>query len=315
MDFDAMSGDADVPDDEQLNEMMASYEGELMLYQLLDRTSARTHSKPALMAANEVPAWLGEECWPSKYRQLMQGMMSVLEPNAKQGKKRDCADMESWDEGSMLSEDLPAAESSLRKRKEIVYDDGLTDLQFQRMLENEQDMIVKQQQQAKALKKARASASEVHQELAKAVQELQKLKRADGSIVAALFLEKPSKQYYPDYYDIIETPISLKEISQRLRQGKYGFFEELELDFALMAHNARTYNTDQSPVFLCCETIRREFYSRASRVMAKFGFESWLARRCRRQVTGCCPTIAAPFKWHWRLLHRRTRSERRASLE
>lgn len=278
-DFDSYAGDADVPDDEQLNEMMASYEGELLLYQQVDaqRSAKRPNSgKPPLMGANEIPPWLLETNWPTKYKQVMVGMMTVSDPNDIRKRKKTAAVLGNaniWDDDSVaFSEDssipAPPESSFLRKRKEVIYDDGLTELQFQRMVEQEQDVKEKEQQQLR-VKKLETPA--VCMEMFKAVQEIQKLRTEDGNLLAGLFLEKPSKALYPDYYVLIETPISLKEISKRLKQGGYDYFEEVELDFALMSHNARTFNTAQSAVFHCAEAIRREFYSRASRSLLKHG--------------------------------------------
>jgi ATP-dependent helicase STH1/SNF2 len=271
-DFDSSAADADVPDDDQLNEMMACYDGELLMYQEMDSQFKRRTDVQPLMGANELPTWLTESNWPSKYRQLMIGMMTISEPEKKRGRKRDStalATPKADEEGSVFSEEpIYNTETSLRKRKEVVYDDGLTDFQFQRLLEQEQDAKMKQAQQQKQTKK---EVPEVNMDLIKAIQEIQKLHRSDGSLLAGLFLEKPSKHYYPDYYSLIEEPISLKEIIQKLRQGKYEYFEEIELDFALMSHNARIYNTDQSPVFHCSEEIRREFYAKASKCLQKHG--------------------------------------------
>lgn len=264
--------DADVPDDEQLNEMMATYDGEMALYQEIDRQRIVNSSKPALMNGNEIPPWLMETNWPSKYRQLMQSMMSP-EPSVKNAEKQmDGSLLFDGDDRSELSDEMNSVtvknvSSALRKRKEVIYDDGLTDFQFQRLLEQEQDVIAKPQVGRPSKK---VGGHPVFADLIKVVQELQRMRTANGGLLAELFLEKPSKYHYPDYYELIKSPISLKEILQRLRQAKYDHFEEVEQDFALMSHNARSYNTEQSPVFYMSETLRKEFYARASRCLLKY---------------------------------------------
>lgn len=64
-----------------------------------------------------------------------------------------------------------------------------------------------------------------------------------------LFLELPSRQDYPDYYDVIQRPISLEEIRDRAKAGIYredgGLFQQ---DFATMWANARKYNVEGSEV-------------------------------------------------------------------
>ncbi|RKP15145.1 SNF2 family N-terminal domain-containing protein [Piptocephalis cylindrospora] len=64
-----------------------------------------------------------------------------------------------------------------------------------------------------------------------------------------LFLELPSRQDYPDYYDVIQRPVSLEEIRDRAKAGVYhddgGL---LQKDFATMWANARQYNVEGSEV-------------------------------------------------------------------
>jgi chromatin structure-remodeling complex subunit RSC4 len=60
-----------------------------------------------------------------------------------------------------------------------------------------------------------------------------------------LFLRIPSKKLYPDYFDIIKTPISIHEITAKAQKNLYTP-EEFQADFDLLARNARTYNDKDS---------------------------------------------------------------------
>ncbi len=325
----------DLPDDEQINEMMASYAGEMQLYQAMDAQRLRSklahwaslhqvtdvkHAPPLpsrLMGAVERPYWLTTECWPTKYSVLMQDMMAA-EPGKKGRKKKSgsgggvdfssalptgqssatlhseghMAEVDSGSEedgsDSLMDEEQQqhlVAGKVMRKRKDVSYDDGMTDLQYTRYLEKQQDnqergIVEAPPQQQVAIKKppkhidadGAAVCGPAHKALLKALKEVQKVRRADGvSFVCDLFVEKPPKALYPDYYALIETPISLKEVTARLRKGAYRFLEEVETDLALMAHNARTFNMDTSQVFSDCETVRREFFQRAVLLRQKFG--------------------------------------------
>lgn len=73
--------------------------------------------------------------------------------------------------------------------------------------------------------------------------------RLEGRAVIELFTEIPDANMYPDYRDIVETPISLHEIRKRVRVGAYENDDSFIADFELMADNARAYNGDESPVF------------------------------------------------------------------
>ena len=53
---------------------------------------------------------------------------------------------------------------------------------------------------------------------------------------------------------------------------EYTYFEEIENDFCLMSDNCRIFNTDISPIYKDCETIRKEFYNKCSSIpVEKYG--------------------------------------------
>ncbi|GMM38334.1 RSC chromatin remodeling complex ATPase subunit [Saccharomycopsis crataegensis] len=71
----------------------------------------------------------------------------------------------------------------------------------------------------------------------------------NNALLCELFLKLPSKKLYPDYYQIIEKPISISEISKNLKQNKYASYYDLINDFKLMIQNAKTYNEPESFVY------------------------------------------------------------------
>ncbi|EEB17796.1 conserved hypothetical protein [Pediculus humanus corporis] len=50
----------------------------------------------------------------------------------------------------------------------------------------------------------------------------------------------------PDYYDIIKKPLDIKKIFNRIEDGKYSDFDDLEKDFTQMCKNAQIYNEEPS---------------------------------------------------------------------
>lgn len=46
-----------------------------------------------------------------------------------------------------------------------------------------------------------------------------------------MFMEKPSKKSYPDYYDVISEPIDMLTIENNIRSEKYNSEEEILNDF------------------------------------------------------------------------------------
>lgn len=91
---DGEEDDNDMPDDEQINTMMATYEGEMELYQEMDAARERARKAqwvqlhqnqsgqlppypPRLTPASEKLTWLTETCWPKKYATIMEDMMNT----------------------------------------------------------------------------------------------------------------------------------------------------------------------------------------------------------------------------------------------
>ncbi|XP_061428677.1 LOW QUALITY PROTEIN: protein polybromo-1 [Lethenteron reissneri] len=72
---------------------------------------------------------------------------------------------------------------------------------------------------------------------------------ASGRRLVDLFMVRPSRKDYPDYYKIILEPIDMRNIEQNIRADKYTSQEALMDDFQLMFRNARHYNEEGSQVY------------------------------------------------------------------
>lgn len=70
-----------------------------------------------------------------------------------------------------------------------------------------------------------------------------------GRRLCDLFMVKPSKKDYPDYYQVILEPMDLRTIESNIRAERYVSEEALMNDMKLMFRNARHYNEEGSQVF------------------------------------------------------------------
>ncbi|KAL9647454.1 hypothetical protein ABK040_006815 [Willaertia magna] len=84
----------------------------------------------------------------------------------------------------------------------------------------------------------------------------------DGRAVALPFLELPDRKSFPDYYDIIGQPICLNTIEQKIRNGMYKTFDDMERDINLLVANAQKYNQEGSDIYNDAATIRELFIKR-----------------------------------------------------
>ncbi|XP_045931220.1 polybromo 1, like isoform X3 [Micropterus dolomieu] len=64
-----------------------------------------------------------------------------------------------------------------------------------------------------------------------------------------LFMVKPSKKDYPDYYKVILEPMDLKTIEHNIRNERYTTEDALMEDMRVMFRNARHYNEEGSQVY------------------------------------------------------------------
>ncbi|XP_063225163.1 protein polybromo-1 isoform X3 [Bacillus rossius redtenbacheri] len=71
----------------------------------------------------------------------------------------------------------------------------------------------------------------------------------DGRQPILMFMEKPSKKLYPDYFQVITEPIDMLTIQANINAEKYNSEEEIISDFKLMFNNCRQYNEEGSMIY------------------------------------------------------------------
>lgn len=72
-----------------------------------------------------------------------------------------------------------------------------------------------------------------------------------------MFMEKPSRKDYPDYYQVICDPIDMKSIDINIKGDKYLTEEALLNDFKLMFSNCRQYNEEDSLIYRDADTLEQ----------------------------------------------------------
>lgn len=98
---------------------------------------------------------------------------------------------------------------------------------------------------AKRQNLANDSTSDKHGALFKSLGQV----KVEGRSIIELFTEIPDANMYPDYRDVVKSPVSLAEIGKRVKKGAYANDQDLLDDFELMAENAKAYNGEESPVY------------------------------------------------------------------
>ena len=78
---------------------------------------------------------------------------------------------------------------------------------------------------------------------------------SDGHATSDIFMDLPVKKHYPDYYQVIQHPVSIKQLRKKLKQDKIELYETLVEELRIMCQNAKTYNEEGSWVYTDAEQI------------------------------------------------------------
>lgn len=267
----------DYEDDDDLNEIIARNDEELKLFREMDIDRdmlvpyGPTHELPRLMSEKELP--------PAYHK----------------------------DHDVLVTDFFSIAGPGKRERKETAYDDGLTEEEWLRAVDEGEDL-------AELSKKGRGARNKLTNDVSQATSPaasstgkrsrhsraasidpveptprkrvrtgagpsslgkrdslstaarsaltkifntiLQKMDEAEYQTEGApdrgrtdVFLVLPPRKMYPDYYQLIRRPISIKEIKHRIKTNEYSTIHEFRGDFELMFANARKYNEEGSFVW------------------------------------------------------------------
>lgn len=260
------SDDGDEDDDgseasekENLNELLSNNESDYQLYESFDREREVVGGALELFVGDEtVPDW-------------------IRFPNSGPGAK-------SFD--PFASVDIDGS----RKRKAVAYDDGLTEKQFLRIMENNAV------EEERAKKKAKVARSAARGSLSDNMEEDEPEEVEDGSTlltdwtyrkliscakavvslkdaskkrrISEIFLEKPDPATFPDYYELIEKPVAINDILRKCRAKMYSNVTEFRADWKLMFENAVKFNGEGSWVVEDATALEKEL----DRVLKKNGF-------------------------------------------
>ncbi|XP_071859810.1 ATP-dependent helicase brm-like [Bombus fervidus] len=234
----------EVPDDETVNQMIARTEGEFEIFQKLDLERRREEAKMGLnrksrlLEEAELPDWL----------------------------VKDDDEVEKW--ASEEEEDKFLGRGS-RQRKEVDYTDSLTEREWLKAIDEdvaeyeEEEEDDKKKKNTRRRKKKGEEDNELMLKKRKRTSIDPKIKRtlkkllmavinyADntGRILSEPFMKLPSKRELPDYYEIIKKPLTINKLLQKIEDGKYTDFDELEKDFMQLCKNAQIYNEEASLIY------------------------------------------------------------------
>jgi hypothetical protein len=246
---------------EDLNELLSNNEADFQLYSEYDKKLEAEGKGPAPLftSPSDVPDW-------------------ILHPQA-----------------TGRQSVFTAASDDTRKRKEVAYDDGMTEKQFMRMMDKQaiqEENAKKKQKKGKGRPVTKVLAFDDEEPLDDAPLDdaptgsslltdwtYRKLISCGKAVVALkdpstkrrlseIFLEKPDPATFPDYYEIIEKPIAINDILRKCRAKIYDSIAEFKDDWKLIFNNAAKFNGIDSWVVQDAQALEKEL----ERILKKNGF-------------------------------------------
>lgn len=238
----------EVPDDETVNQMIARTEGEFELFQKMDLERRRedaklgTARKGRLIEESELPDWLVKEDDEVNVIDYDEEEEKILERGSRKRKEVDYTDSlteKEWlkaidEEGAYEDEEDEEEEKKAKKKRG----------KRKRKGDDDDDEIIPTSSKKK--KSNSGAESRLKRQMRNLMNIVVKYTDSDGRVLSEPFMKLPSKSKLPDYYDIIKKPLDIKKIFNRIDDGKYADFDDLEKDFIQMCKNAQIYNEEAS---------------------------------------------------------------------
>lgn len=79
----------------------------------------------------------------------------------------------------------------------------------------------------------------------------------EGRPIYPAFQFLPSKRRYPEYFSVIDSPIDLKTIAQKIQGGEYTNLNELDRDLQTMCRNACNFNEPGSQIYKDAKVLKK----------------------------------------------------------
>jgi SWI/SNF-related matrix-associated actin-dependent regulator of chromatin subfamily A member 2/4 len=246
---------AEIPNDEQLNFLMARNSDEFDLFQQMDKENEKYEidyykklgiaRKPRLMEESEIPKWLLqketkiENMEDSYGRGLRERkLVQYIDANNKEA-------LDEFDDDDDEEEEEDEDETS-KKRKLV--------------------QVVKKSE--KSNKKPK-NETQLQKNISNIITQLTKYE-VEKRKIASIFLHLPD---FVEYYSVIKNPISFNEMKKKNSENSYQNILEFEKDLNLMSSNAKLYNSDVSIIYKDSVSLIKYYFQIKKNYSFKDDFE------------------------------------------
>lgn len=261
----------EVPDDEVVNLMISRSEDELELFKKMDvERKEQDGERPRLILEEELPEWLVKEDDEVEDPFTYEEDETILGRGSRQRKEVDYTDSlteKEWLKAIDGENDIDESMGKFQRsnRQAAIYSAGPSLTMLSRSpLAGEDDRDRKRRSKKRKNRRGESDDSDgdlplkrkrvqvdpkIKKQMNKVMKEVIRFADDQGRVLSDPFMKLPSRQKLPDYYEIIKKPVDIKKIQQRIEDGKYYDFTELEKDFVQLCQNAQIYNEETSLIY------------------------------------------------------------------
>ncbi|AOW06286.1 YALI0E32307p [Yarrowia lipolytica CLIB122] len=98
--------------------------------------------------------------------------------------------------------------------------------------------------------------------------------KAKRTLPCEPFMVEPDRDLYPDYYEVIETPMSIAILEKMVNNREVKNFDDLESKLQIMIDNAKHYNADGSPIYVDAILVEKAIPQKVEKGRKAFGEEN-----------------------------------------
>lgn len=292
----------EVPDDEMINLMISRSEEELELFKKMD-AERKEHDggKSRLISEDELPDWLVKE--DDEVDRWNYEEDSILGRGSRQRKEVDYTDSlteKEWLKAIDGENDFDDSNGKvltrtnrieIEKKNSFFFYFYYTKLilkskyliRFFSILIGEDDRDKRKRNKKRKSRRGDSDDSDgdlplkrkkmqvdpkIKKQMNKVMKEVIRFADDTGRVLSDPFMKLPSRQKLPDYYEIIKKPVDIKKILQRIEDGKYYDFTELEKDFVQLCQNAQIYNEETSLIYEDSIQLQSVFFNAKQNLFA-----------------------------------------------
>lgn len=95
--------------------------------------------------------------------------------------------------------------------------------------------------------------------------------KAKRTLPCEPFMVEPDRDMYPDYYEVIDTPMSIAILERMVENREIKTFEDLEAKLQIIVDNAKTYNADNSPIYVDAVLVEKAIPQKVDKGRKLFG--------------------------------------------